>query len=99
MGHYQVNVNGIMIDEEIAPLVRKLWARDMRTDSSCRGNYHRSPAYLMFDLLEDAIDFMTSSIEATGCFDFDLSPFSGETGPRGRVCFPTGLIEKLEAVW
>ncbi|QRY51829.1 hypothetical protein [Mycolicibacterium septicum] len=103
MSHYQIPLKhwsgDIMVDEKIAPLVQKLWDRDIQTDSSCQGNMDRSPAYLMFSMWEEAIEFVQSGIEALGVYDFDLAPFHGETGPRGRVTFHTDLIKKLETIW
>ncbi|AID58898.1 hypothetical protein PBI_GAIA_79 [Mycobacterium phage Gaia] len=95
--HRQVEVQGVLVDEGIAGLLRRLWARDMQTDASCQGG--PGSAYLMFSFLEDAVDFLKGSIEALDFYGFDLAPFSSPDGPRGRVIFPPEAIGALEEVW
>lgn len=98
--HAQVTVQpwGFQADTQIAPLIQRLWDRDMKTEFSCQGN-PRNPAYIMFEYVEHAIEFALQSSEALGDYSFDISLFSGDTGTRGRVTFPNKCIPNLQEIW
>lgn len=98
--HTQVTVQpwGFQADTQIAPLIQRLWDRDMTTQFSCQGN-PLNPAYIMFEYVEHAIEFALGSSEALGEYSFDISLFSGDTGPRGRVTFPNKHLNQLHEIW
>lgn len=60
--HPQVKVEGISVDQDIAPLLRQLWRRGFITDQSCQGGGER-PAYVQFVLLKMAHQFIEQTIE------------------------------------
>ncbi|AEJ92171.1 hypothetical protein OPTIMUS_115 [Mycobacterium phage Optimus] len=90
----------VMVDEGIATLIEKLWGRGVVTEFSCQG-CGDNPAYIMFTDLEEAVEFVTESVEATQMYEFDLAvyPPVNHDYPRGRVTFPADYVEILEGVW
>lgn len=54
--HSQVCINGIDVDEGIAPLLKVLWEKGYRTQYSCQGN--PDYAYILFGSFCQANEFL-----------------------------------------
>lgn len=60
--HRQIRVEGLLVDEEIAWLLRSLWRRGFATSESCQGD-EESSAYLRFRMLGQGLRFVDGTVD------------------------------------
>jgi len=101
--HDQVAVEAgrdrVEVDTLLAPLLKALWGRGMKTDASCQGDPFlytghvdgEGWAYIMFDDFADALEFVKTFGQHECVF--------GRWGNRGRVAFDPNIIDHLAGVW
>jgi len=64
--HPTVLIDGVPIDEEIAPLIRALWERDIETVNSCQDNGDAHQIWIEFATTSDASRFLDAVIGRLG---------------------------------
>lgn len=103
--HRQVDVDGVLVDEGLAPLLRHLWRCGFRTQFSCQCRVMTGAVdtYIIFWTLEDAFRFFERTVELLYRHDWRLfkALAPGEPlRPQAKVAVRTMLItdplEKME---
>lgn len=106
--HPTVRLNGIDIDEELAPLLRAFWEQGIGTVACCQGRpfeYHISQgahghAYVLFKGFDQAVEFVRavapSITHEQGVYKIKLAPM---VDGRASVSFPPLLIEPILHAW
>jgi hypothetical protein len=84
--HRQVNVNGIMVDEGIAPLLKVLWSLGINAVDSCECDEDHL-AWIRFDNSAEAFKFFKPLAKWLGLLEWSQATEDEDVAafPRGRV--------------
>lgn len=105
--HPQIEVNGIWVDEKIAPLVAQAHKMGIATRWSCQGG-DESPyalAYITFPLIDDAVEFLkATNHQLDYCLGDNLAlsqhrELSMGEGPGGKITWHPHNTPKLIDAW
>lgn len=91
----------ILVDEKMAPLLKRMWRARFKTLFSCQGGYDANDrrlntfAYIMFDGEDAADDFKQSCVRFVGCTVAEVPSRAGTSCVR----FLPQDVEFLGRVW
>ncbi len=110
-GHEWIELQGVWVDKNIAPLLKMLWDRGFDTQFSCQGGaqeyrggvVRNQDAYILFTDFNDAVEFMRTTAEKIGFDDFHIHGSRYRvtlcTNGRGSVRFGPDMLAPTIKVW
>lgn len=99
--HPQFELDGVLVDANIAPLLKKLWRLGFTTYLSCQDNVPEGYAWIEFSSREEGVDFvaiLSDVLPSVLNYDHDYDVRMRFLGRKYRTCsvrFPNRFLNKI----